>query len=754
MDRLGVAVSAALLIITSFVPAYALADEPPANPPADNSAAPNPTDGIATIDDETNARVESVIAAARAYIGTPYRVGTEGPATTDCSGLVFRAFANAGELGQVGGARLRAAGYMRWFAARQLLTTNPEEAQRGDLVIYGGGEHIGIYLGEGRVISALVTGVTVHTLNGISIPATGFLAVDWTGKRGPFKPVVLPSGSDVAEAPAALVPAAAWSPETPAEDVAAGPVAAGEERVDLRTAYTRTYQDGTGQLTTELFSRPIYYQPADSADWLPIDLRFHEPSKNSPDGTAAVADTAPVSLTLGDGGSMTLATGDLSVGLSTGASSETPVTPELSADGRYADYRDLVAQGLSLRAFPRSDGLRSFLVLSKEPASREITFSVEPSGVTLAAEVDGSITLRDANDAVVGRIPRPLLIDSTDTEGDGGAVKANAVSLELNTTEQGATTLTLKVDKAALDETVYPAYVDLSLVDFPNSAAAAFHTFASSAHADSNFANYQRPESPGYAELWHGRRPERRDDNEAYLRFPGLADLLGGASVTSASLEVFPYWQGGDAEAASATWLGRVTADWDPQSLTWNTRPTNTEEDESYDTLQGQWSGMDVSAYVADVVAGTSPDYGLVLHATEAGRGHWKRFVAESDLGAGALEPRLVVHWAGLKPQAAASTDVIASSAVLAWRSPGLAPAPTRVQLQLSLDGFQTFASEAKLKKSAAAAGSVVVTTFDLDPGTYSWRVRAQYGDSHSWSDWSNSGTFVVVGPVSSPVVL
>jgi hypothetical protein len=566
--------------------------------------------------------------------------------------------------------------------------------------------------------------------------------------------VVLPSGGDVAEAPAALVPAASWSPTAPAEDLVAGPAPSGTERVDLRTAYTRTFEDEAGALTTELFSRPIYYQPSDSTEWQPINLGFHEPGKDAPDGTVAVADTAPVALTLGVGGGLTLASGDVSLALSVTDVATADLTPELAADGKYADYRDLLAAGLSLRVFPRADGLRSFLVLGKAPSSRDVTFSVNAPGLTLASELDGSVTLRDSADAVVGRIPRPLLIDSTDTDGDGGAIKPNAVSLAVNTTNGGAPTLTIKIDKAALDETIYPAYVDLSVVDFPDSAAAALHTFTSSAHEDANFANYQRPEAPAYAELWHGRRPERRDDNDAYLRFPGLANLLAGASVTSASLEVFPYWQGGDAEAASATWLGRVTADWDPQSLTWNTRPSSTDEAATFETTQGAWSGMDVSTYVADVVAGTAPDYGLVLHANDEGRGHWKRFVAESDLGAGALEPRLVVHWTGLKPAAATTTEVFGTTAVLAWGNPGLAPAAKKVQFQLSRDGFQTVLTQAQLKKAAAAAGSLVATTFDMKPGTYSWRVRARYGDSHSWSEWSNAGTFVVAGPTGSAAVL
>jgi len=151
-------------------------------------------------------RVENVIAAAMQYLGVPYRVGSEGPTLFDCSGLVFRAFSDAGLVDRVGGMRLRAAGYMRWFASHGRMTTDESQAQRGDLVIYNNGSHIGIYLGDGRAISALLTGVTVHSLHGVSLPVTGFLRPDWSGDGtvAPFVPVDLP---DVPETPATLVPA-------------------------------------------------------------------------------------------------------------------------------------------------------------------------------------------------------------------------------------------------------------------------------------------------------------------------------------------------------------------------------------------------------------------------------------------------------------------------------------------------------------------------------------------------------------------
>lgn len=180
----GLVVSLALSFVGASLPAArvaaAEADSDPSAPASASASAE---------------RAEAVIEAASRYIGLPYRLGSEGPNTFDCSGLVFRSFADAGELAQIGGARMVAAGYRRWFASREMFTTDLAEAQRGDLVMYGGGEHIGIYLGERKVLSAIVTGVTVHPLEGISIAVTGFLKVDWSGER-PKSPA---AGEDAAD---------------------------------------------------------------------------------------------------------------------------------------------------------------------------------------------------------------------------------------------------------------------------------------------------------------------------------------------------------------------------------------------------------------------------------------------------------------------------------------------------------------------------------------------------------------------------
>jgi hypothetical protein len=129
---------------------------------------------------------EAVIAAASEYVGSGYRLGMTGPRKFDCSGLMYRIFSDAGELPRIGGMRLRARGYMRWFVARGLFTREESEARRGDLVVYNSGSHIGIYLGEGKVLSALREpwGVSVHKLHGVRLPVSYFLQVDWSRGNG------------------------------------------------------------------------------------------------------------------------------------------------------------------------------------------------------------------------------------------------------------------------------------------------------------------------------------------------------------------------------------------------------------------------------------------------------------------------------------------------------------------------------------------------------------------------------------------
>jgi len=84
-----------------------------------------------------------VINVAKAQLGKGYVLGTEGPNTFDCSGLVYYCFAQTGQLALVGGSRRLAKGYRNWFQAQSRYTTSRAVGMvPGNLVIYGDGDHI------------------------------------------------------------------------------------------------------------------------------------------------------------------------------------------------------------------------------------------------------------------------------------------------------------------------------------------------------------------------------------------------------------------------------------------------------------------------------------------------------------------------------------------------------------------------------------------------------------------------------------
>lgn len=118
----------------------------------------------------------SIAATARTHVGKGYLLGATGLGRFDCSGLVYRVFAQNGLLAKIGGGRKTARGYYRWFRERGLVSrTSPRV---GDLIIWGKGSHIGIYVGDGMAISALTSGVKRHGVFRVTTPFTAYLRVN------------------------------------------------------------------------------------------------------------------------------------------------------------------------------------------------------------------------------------------------------------------------------------------------------------------------------------------------------------------------------------------------------------------------------------------------------------------------------------------------------------------------------------------------------------------------------------------------
>ena len=123
---------------------------------------------------------QQIIEIAKAKLGDPWRFGANGPNAFDCSGLVIHAFRAAGEGRLIRNGKLRSARAMYlYFKARGLASrSNPK---LGDLVVWGGGTHIGIYVGNGKAISTLTQGVRIHGVFAVHAAFTAYLHTGVSG---------------------------------------------------------------------------------------------------------------------------------------------------------------------------------------------------------------------------------------------------------------------------------------------------------------------------------------------------------------------------------------------------------------------------------------------------------------------------------------------------------------------------------------------------------------------------------------------
>ena len=115
-----------------------------------------------------------VVRIAMAQRGKRYARGSTGPRAFDCSGLVRYSYRLAGVSRRLGGGH-SARGIYRWARLHGL--TSRANPQIGDIVIYGNGTHAAIYIGHGRVVSALNPrqGIRVTALHALGAPFTTFI---------------------------------------------------------------------------------------------------------------------------------------------------------------------------------------------------------------------------------------------------------------------------------------------------------------------------------------------------------------------------------------------------------------------------------------------------------------------------------------------------------------------------------------------------------------------------------------------------
>ena len=129
--------------------------------------------------------------------------------------------------------------------------------------------------------------------------------------------------------------------------------------------------------------------------------------------------------------------------------------PQIADQARFVDYADFLPGGVGLRVFPRADGFKTFLVLPGRPESNIFSLAIDAPGLTVSPEDEfGNYVFLDEQGSVVGRLPRPFMLDSSvlesaENEGRGGGEFSDAVTQSV--TQQGeGWLLTLTVDIPAI----------------------------------------------------------------------------------------------------------------------------------------------------------------------------------------------------------------------------------------------------------------------------------------------------------------
>jgi len=102
------------------------------------------------------------VEAALKELGKPYRYGALGPSTFDCSGLTKFAYGAAG-------ISLPHSAAAQYQSGRRV---NRNQLQPGDLIFWRGLGHVGLYIGNGKMVHAPRTGEVVTI---ISIDQGGYL---------------------------------------------------------------------------------------------------------------------------------------------------------------------------------------------------------------------------------------------------------------------------------------------------------------------------------------------------------------------------------------------------------------------------------------------------------------------------------------------------------------------------------------------------------------------------------------------------
>ncbi|MBG0825910.1 DNRLRE domain-containing protein [Planomonospora sp. ID91781] len=287
------------------------------------------------------------------------------------------------------------------------------------------------------------------------------------------------------------------------------PPETGRELPGERSAYSRSYANPDGTLTSEFSTTPLNYRQADGS-WAPINTRL----ASTGEGWRNTADSVDVRLA-----SRAAPSGMVRLGLDPGHEIAYGVRDGVAARAK-AGTRGVTYPGVWPHADVRVDvlpgGVKETIVLRSPGTSTVFDFPLELKGLTAATTADGRVVFTDGTGRERAVVPAGSMTDSAARPATSAGV---TYSLR---TEGGRPVLRVSADRSwlAAPGRVYPVLVDPSV---------------EISAADTSLSVGDGHSTGGGQELTVGRR------SAAYLAFPQLDDELRYHRVFGAYLWMVNY---------------------------------------------------------------------------------------------------------------------------------------------------------------------------------------------------------------------
>ena len=491
------------------------------------------------------------------------------------------------------------------------------------------------------------------------------------------------------------------------------------------------YANVDGSYTRKVSQDPINYRAADGS-WQPIDttVRRGAGGRYAAGANAFGADFAA------QAGDSSLASVRTPAGHVVSYSLQGAASVAGVASGSSVTYPGVLPE-TDLVVTTESTGVKEELVLHTRGGTNSWVFPLHTQGLTPRLAATGSVELVSAAGVVEAVIPPGNMHDSKFDQTSGSFAESRAVSYEL-TTAEGVPALRITADAGWLNDParVYPVTIDPSVWSEIRANAS---TYVMSGVTATNDFEYILP-----AGTYDGTTKAR-----SFLKFDLFAPTYSGARVTSAMLQVFNVWAWHctahpvDVWAVGQSWDPATTRTWPGPALGYKVGSsseapgaacTNT----SLNQGVGTWLHMPIDTNLLTWWAGSGPNDGLAILASESDKTHWRKFCSARCTNSPVLQLTYVPNQA---PQVDSQYPGFgASSSTLTPQLLASASDPDAWPQALSYN-FQVYDKDAN---KIAESGATSTPAWTVPAGklrwgqSYSWTVAAWDGHSSSSSQTIN----------------